>query len=218
MPCSLCNQLMACLPLQLSVPHCSASLLLVAHLVLLCCSFLCPSSFPCAFGLVSAGEGKSCKLGILLSISSLWLNPECWLLESVEISRDFKIPNSQISASRVSSEHPGLILDSGHRTWAPAGSVNPTPGLGTSGGKCVADWCPRSKVEEKAVLASISEQPNQFNARFLPAHYRLPRPFTPPPPRTPLPKYSILISYISDSLSKNLLFGRPGFARLCKIC
>ncbi|GMN71143.1 hypothetical protein TIFTF001_052624 [Ficus carica] len=171
MPCLLCNQLMACLPLQLSVPHRSASPLLVGHLVLLCCSFLCPSSFPCAFGLVSAGEGS---VG-------------CWnRWKSLAISKSL-IPKFR----PLGFLPPGLILDSGHRTWAPAGSVNPTPGLGTAGGQCVADWCPRSKVEEKVVLASISEQPNQFNERFLPAHYRLPRPFTPPPPRTPLLKYSI---------------------------
>ncbi|GMN36253.1 hypothetical protein TIFTF001_005877 [Ficus carica] len=171
MPCSLCNQLMACLPLQLSVPHRSASPLLVAHLVLLCCSFLCPSSFPCAFGLVSTGEGSTLRL------------PECIV---VLFAPKFYSPSLPFGFLP-----PGLILDSGHRTWAPAGSVNPTPGLGTAGGKCVADLCPRSKVEENVVLASISEQPNQFNERFLPAHYRLPRPFTPPPPRTPLPKYSI---------------------------
>ncbi|GMN66036.1 hypothetical protein TIFTF001_035099 [Ficus carica] len=156
-----------------SVPHRSSSPSLLAHLVLPCCSFVCPSSFPCAFGLFSSVEARSRFSGYWnriysipyapavcstlripelfallfttnnISISSFGLNPEYWLMASPESCRDFKIPNSLILF--LGFLPPGLIFDSSRGTWAPAGSVHRTPGLGTADGKCGADWGPRRR-------------------------------------------------------------------------
>ena len=117
-----------------------------------------------------------------VSISSLGLNPECWLLASPESCCDFKMPNSLILF--LGFLPPGLIFDSSGGNWAPAGSVRRTPGLGTAGGKCGADWGPRSKLEQKVILPTISEFGNHLIEALLPALICSHPLCTPPPAGT----------------------------------
>ncbi|GMN64829.1 hypothetical protein TIFTF001_033890 [Ficus carica] len=163
-----------------SIPHSSSSPSPVAHLVLPCCSFVCPFSFPFTsiipelFALLFTPNN--------VPISSLGFNAEFWLLESPEICRDFEISNSLISF--LGFLPPQHIVDSSHRPWAPVVFVHRTPGLGTAGGKCDADWGPRSNLNDGFVLPTTSDQRNQLNDRLLSALIRLHRSFTPPPART----------------------------------
>ncbi|GMN53903.1 hypothetical protein TIFTF001_023024 [Ficus carica] len=160
--------------------------------VLRCCSFVCPFSFPCTFGLFSSVEASTSIIPDLFALpftpnivpfSSLGFNPEFWLLDLPEICRDFKIPNSQISVLRFLP--PPHIVNSSHRSWAPAVSVHRTRGLGTAGGQCGTDWGRGSNLDDGFVLPTIFDQRNQLNDRLLPALIRLHRPFTPPPAQTP---------------------------------
>ncbi|GMN69452.1 hypothetical protein TIFTF001_038505 [Ficus carica] len=118
----------------------------------------------------------------IVLFSSLGFNPDFLLLDSPEICRDFEIPNSQISVLRFLP--PPHIVDSSHRSWAPAMSVHQTCGLGTAGGQCGADWGRGSNLDDGFVLPTISDQRNQLNDRLLPALIHLHRPFTPPLART----------------------------------
>ncbi|GMN37536.1 hypothetical protein TIFTF001_006902 [Ficus carica] len=154
--------------------------------VLRCCSFVYPFFFPCAFGLFSSVEASTSIIPDLFALpftpnivpfSSLGFNPKFWLLDSHEI------PNSQISVLRFLP--PPHIVDSSHRSWAPAVSIHRTRGLGTAGGQCGADWGRGSNLDDGFVLPTISDQQNQLNDRLLLALIRLHRSFTPPPARTP---------------------------------
>ncbi|GMN25251.1 hypothetical protein TIFTF001_040681 [Ficus carica] len=135
-----------------------------------CCSFVCPFSFPCAFGLFSSVEASTSIIPDLFTLpftpnivpfSSLGFNSEFWLLDSPEICRNFEIPNSQILVLRFLP--PPHIVDSSHRSWAPAVSVHRTRGLGTAGGQCDADWGRGSNLDDGFVLPTISDQRNQLN-------------------------------------------------------
>ncbi|GMN55622.1 hypothetical protein TIFTF001_024754 [Ficus carica] len=78
----------------------------------------------------------------------------------------------------------GLLFETGRGTCDSTGSVQWTLGLGTAGGKCGADWVPRSKLEQKGSLPTISEFRNHLLEPLLPALNRRHPLYTHPPART----------------------------------
>ncbi|GMN59463.1 hypothetical protein TIFTF001_028571 [Ficus carica] len=150
-----------------------------AHQQLSSCSFVWPSSFP--------------------SHHRSFISVELWPLFSATSKGIYSIPSDSrwcescmLSSSTLTTSPslslgfrpPGLILESRRGGWCPAASVHRTPGIGTAGGQCGADWGLRSKLDQKVSLPTIFGFGNHRAEPFLPALIRLHRLCTPPPART----------------------------------
>ncbi|GMN59497.1 hypothetical protein TIFTF001_028587 [Ficus carica] len=86
-------------------------------------------------------------------------------------------PNPDLSAA---SQFLRLLRGSYDTT----GSVQRTLGLGTAGGRCGADWGPRSKLKQEGSLPIIFEFRNHLPEPLLPALIRCHPLYTHPPART----------------------------------